>query len=254
MKKVSIITPCFNGGKFLDRYFLGILGQTYKRLEVILVDDGSTDNTRQKCEEYRSKLEAAGMEFKYLYKENGGPASAINKGLKMFTGEYITWPDCDDWLLPESIAERVKFLEENPGYGGVRSDGYLVNEDNLLSLDKRFSDYYVIENENIFEDLVFVRTFIACDAYLFRSEALKECIPNLHANETLHGQNWQLMLPICFKYKIGYIDKPLFVCLQRKGSYSHNTEDYKGKVKRINEYEKRLPLFYRKWQILTQRI
>ena len=71
-------------------------------------------------------------------------------------------------------------------------------------------------------------------------------------NETLHGQNWQLMLPICFKYKIGYIDTPLFVCLQRKGSYSHNSEDYKGKVKRINEYEKTITIVL--WQMLTQRI
>lgn len=239
MKKVSIITPCFNGGKFLDRYFSGILAQTYKHLEVILIDDGSTDNTRQKCDEYRSKLEAAGIEFKYLYKENGGPASAINQGLKIFTGEYITWPDCDDWLLPESIAERVKFLEKNPDYGGVRSDGYQVNEDNLELLDNnRFSNYYIAEEENIFEDLVFVRTFIACDAYLFRSNVLKECIPNLHVNENLHGQNWQLMLPISYKYRIAYIDMPLFVCMKRKDSYSYKSEDYKEKVKQVNEYEK----------------
>ena len=240
VKKVSIITPCFNGGKFLDRYFSGILAQTYRFLEVIIVDDGSTDNTRQKCEEYQSELDAAWIEFKYLYKENGGPASAINKGLKIFTGEYITWPDCDDWLLPESIEARVRFLEKNPGYGGVRTDGYQVNEDNLWLLDKRFSDYYVTEEENIFEELVLLRTFIACDAYLFQSKALKECVPNLQVNEKLHGQNWQLMLPICYKYNVGYINRPLFVYLVRKDSLSHQNahQGYKEKTRMINEYEK----------------
>ncbi len=88
--------------------------------------------------------------------------------------------------------------------------------------------------------MVFSRTFFAPIGYLWRSQAVKECIPSLHVNEDLYGQNWQLMLPICSKYKIGYIDRPLFCYLVRKDSLSHKSvfQGYEEKVNLINEYER----------------
>lgn len=93
---VSIITPCFNGEAYLDRYFSSVLQQTYQPLELIFINDGSTDRTAEIAENYRPRLEAKGIRFIYQAQENAGQAAALNRGLKLFTGEYLTWPDSDD--------------------------------------------------------------------------------------------------------------------------------------------------------------
>ena len=104
---VSIITPCYNGEPYLDQYFDSILKQTYQHLELIFVDDGSTDRTSEIAENYREKLEYRGIRYILLKQENRGQASALNHGLKYFTGEYLTWPDSDDVMTPECIEEKV---------------------------------------------------------------------------------------------------------------------------------------------------
>ena len=84
-KKVSIITPCFNGEKFISRYFDSILEQTYKNIEVIFINDGSTDTTEKIVEQYISTFNKHGIEFIYIYQENKGQAAALNNGLKKFS-------------------------------------------------------------------------------------------------------------------------------------------------------------------------
>jgi len=85
---VSVITPCYNVEMYLPKFLDSLLQQTYKSLEVILVDDGSTDNTQIILNEYAPRLEAEGYAVKVVHQENGGLASAINFGLKFFTGEF----------------------------------------------------------------------------------------------------------------------------------------------------------------------
>ena len=111
---VSIITPCYNGEPYLKRYFEAILKQTYQHMELIFVDDGSTDRTSEIAENYREKLEDRGIRYIHLKQENRGQASALNQGLKYFTGEYLTWPDSDDVMTPECIEEKVIYLLKNP--------------------------------------------------------------------------------------------------------------------------------------------
>ena len=120
---VSIITPCFNGESCLDRYFKSILDQTYANLELIFVNDGSTDKTEEIALSYKSKLEEKGIQYTYIYQDNAGQAAALNKGLKIFKGDYLTWPDSDDVMTPDSIEKKVKFLTENKKYRMVRSNG-----------------------------------------------------------------------------------------------------------------------------------
>ena len=100
---VSIITPCYNVEKVVHRYLNSILSQTYKKIELILVNDGSTDKTEEILLSYKSIFESQGIIFKYIYQENKGLGGSINTGLKYFTGEYLCWPDPDDTLHPQSI-------------------------------------------------------------------------------------------------------------------------------------------------------
>jgi len=130
-KKVSIITPCYNGEKYLARYLNSILNQTYPQIELILVNDGSGDDTERIALSYKKIFRERGCEFIYVFQQNAGIAGALNTGLKVFTGEYLTWADSDDFFDAESIEKKVHFLENNKEYGFVRSDAYIYKEKNM---------------------------------------------------------------------------------------------------------------------------
>ena len=128
---VSIITPCYNGEQFVHRLLDSVLEQTYPNIEFIFVNDGSTDNTESIVQSYADRFKNAGISFIYMYQENSGLAATVNRGLMIFSGKYLTWPDSDDFLAKDSIACKVEFLENNPEYKMVRSNGVFIHEDTL---------------------------------------------------------------------------------------------------------------------------
>ncbi len=152
---VSIIVPCYNGEKFIKRCFNSLSNQSYKQIEVIFVNDGSTDKSEEIILEYKNKFLEQGMKFNYIYKNNGGPSSAINEGLKHVNGEYLTLLDIDDYIMPDSIKLKVEFLDSHRDYNVVRTNGYYVTEKNL---DKKDNLFVVNETEKnniyIFDDLI----------------------------------------------------------------------------------------------------
>lgn len=100
---VTLIAPFYNAEDYLERFLISLLGQTYINVQVILVNDGSDDNSDDVVKRYTDKLKDKFYEFIYLKKNNGGAASAINFALKYVEGEYLCWADCDDELLPDNI-------------------------------------------------------------------------------------------------------------------------------------------------------
>ena len=96
MEKISIIVPVYNTSKYLNRCIDSLVNQTYKNIEILLVDDGSTDNSRQMCSKWAEK----DSRIVCLHKENGGQASARNMGLDHATGDYIAFVDSDDCVSP----------------------------------------------------------------------------------------------------------------------------------------------------------
>ena len=97
MKTISVIVPVYNTKKELPRCIESICKQTYKDLEIICIDDGSSDGSGQILEEFQAK----DNRIQVIHKENGGESSARNTGLKMSVGEYIAFCDCDDWIDPD---------------------------------------------------------------------------------------------------------------------------------------------------------
>lgn len=97
--KVSIIVAIYNSAKFLDKLITSIINQTYTNIEVILVDDGSPDNSGEICDKYAAK----DARIRVLHKKNGGACDARNKGLELVTGDFLSIIDGDDWLEPDYI-------------------------------------------------------------------------------------------------------------------------------------------------------
>lgn len=120
--KVSVIIPTYNRGTVITRAIDSVLSQTYKNIEIVVIDDGSSDDTQTIISRrYAGKLI-------YKYQSNRGPSAARNSGLSLSSGAYINFLDSDDYFLAENIAPKVKVLNENPQVGWVFSDRYFISE------------------------------------------------------------------------------------------------------------------------------
>ena len=104
--KITIITPVFNGEKYIEKCILSVLNQTYKNIEHIVINDGSSDNTKTICEKYNNKI-------KLINKKNEGVSKARNFGLKEATGDYILFVDADDWLEETMCEKLISSAEKN---------------------------------------------------------------------------------------------------------------------------------------------
>lgn len=106
---VSIIVPVYNVEKYLSHCIDSILIQTYKNIEIILVDDGSTDRSGYICDDYKRKEDRIVV----IHKKNGGLSSARNAGLEIAHGEYISFVDSDDWIAPEFIETHIQNIKKS---------------------------------------------------------------------------------------------------------------------------------------------
>ena len=117
---VSIIIPVYNMEKYLDRCVKSVLEQTYRELQIILVDDGSTDTSSSMCEEYASK----DGRIHVIHKPNEGLGFARNSGLKLAKGIYIFFLDSDDWL-PKDAIELLVHSSNNATFDVIRGMHYI---------------------------------------------------------------------------------------------------------------------------------
>lgn len=234
MKKnmVSILTPAYNTSKYIHRLLDSVLDQTYPDIEMIIVDDGSNDGLAVILEPYLELFTNRGYKLEYICQPNSGQSVAIHNGLKHINGEYLTWPDSDDYYSsPDSIERLVEGLETaSDEYGMVRCQSHLIDEcsGNVLKLFGGNRDEF--ESFQLFEDCLLDRNgfYFPPGAYMIKTEALKKSskFPIYTSHEA--GQNWQLMLPILYHYRCRTIPKPLFNVLNRSDSHSRSQLKYQN--------------------------
>lgn len=106
---ISVVVPVYNVESYLDRCVKSIIDQTYSNLEILLVDDGSTDNSSVLCDAWALKE----SRIKVIHKTNGGLSDARNVGMTNSMGEYIAFIDSDDWIAPEMLERLIKSIQEN---------------------------------------------------------------------------------------------------------------------------------------------
>jgi glycosyltransferase involved in cell wall biosynthesis len=118
---VSVIIPFYNGLGIIKRAIDSIIKQTYTKYEIIIVDDGSSEDISNILSEYK-------RDFVFVRQSNTGCLGARNTGLSIAKGQYIAFLDQDDWWLPEKLSVQVKFMQNNPSYGLVFSNLKAVNK------------------------------------------------------------------------------------------------------------------------------
>lgn len=234
---VSLITPCYNGEKYVERFIKSVLLQTYKEIQLIFVDDGSTDRTADIVAEYIPALELELTEVIFLRKENGGAASAVNDALKYVRGEYLAWADCDDVLHSDNILKKVEYLNENIDKGMVMCRANLVSEETgelIRTLGLPLSE----QKENIFNKLVIEGLQCCAGVFLLRTELLFKRLGE--EREIIYcrsvGQNWQLLLPVSYDNECGYIQECLYDYYVRTNSHSR-IQNLDRKIERTYEQE-----------------
>jgi len=107
MAKISVIIPVYNVESYLRKCLDSVVSQTYSDLEILLINDGSLDNCGEICDEYAAK----DARIKVFHKENGGVSSALNIGLRQFTGDFVGFVDSDDWVEPDLFAELLSSID-----------------------------------------------------------------------------------------------------------------------------------------------
>lgn len=251
---VSIVVPIYNQEDKIHRFLDSILRQTYKKLELILVNDGSTDNTVDVVRKYEHLFLNKGIFYKYISHEDLGLAAAVNSGLKVFTGEYLCWPDPDDFLADDSIEKKKTFLDLHQEYDIVRTDAYVYECTDLKNPVYLISGGHKNKNrfeENVFDNYILEKNiWLTPGCFMLRGKAFLKVYPNRHIWESRYGQDYQLILPFIYKKKMGYIDEPLFSYVKYKVSLTSAwTDTYQKAMKVQNEHQeiiletlKRIPL------------
>jgi len=126
MPLVSIITPSFNQAKYIEKTIQSVLGQDYPRIEYIIVDGGSTDQSVELIQKYAGRLAW------WVSEQDQGQTDAINKGFNRATGDILAWINSDDTYNPRAVGQAVKYLIENPEVGLVYADCNFIDEEDQI--------------------------------------------------------------------------------------------------------------------------
>ena len=124
MAKVSVIIPAYNQAGYLAKAIQSVLDQTWSDFEILVIDDGSTDDTREIAQAFRDER------IRYIFQDNRGLSAARNTGIVHSTGTYISYLDADDQFLPEKLALLLEALENHPHFGFAAGQAIPVDEDN----------------------------------------------------------------------------------------------------------------------------
>ena len=219
-EKITVIVPVYNVENYLDKCLDSLVNQTYKNLEIIVINDGSTDNSGIICQEYAQK----DNRIVYIEKENGGQSEARNMGLDRITGSYVTFVDSDDWVELNYVENLYKKITEYQADIAV-GNYYSFNEAEGMYYFHIFGDSYyekVYDNVSIFENLY--------ESQEMKSFALISVWGKLYkANLVNHlrfdigklGEDGYLNQKIyLLAEKTIYLNKGLYAYRQREGSSS----------------------------------
>ena len=236
--RVSIVTPVYNGETHLAKMLDSVLAQTYPDVEMILVDDGSADGTVRAAQNYSEKFEEKGYGYRIVRAEHKNASAAINRGLPFVSGEYLIWPDSDDYLEPESIRRRVDFLRQHPQYACVRSLSYYFDEETGTRSEKADEQRGDLKKLDLFWDILESKTFVCCGCYMLRTKAFFEVYPKRRIPEYDVGQNFQMLLPFMYRHQCPTIEEELYGVAVREGSHSRTVLTQAQEEKKYRDYEK----------------
>lgn len=230
---ISVIVPVYNVEKYLDKCINSLINQSYKKLEIILIDDGSTDNCGKICDEYALK----DNRIKVIHKENEGLSAARNLGIAISKGDYIIFIDSDDWVDKEILLKLLKLIKKYNS--DIAVCDYLLAYDENEYIEKGEIYEKIFSNIDAFKDLYsrtggVIKSISCCK--LYKRELFKDIVfpvRKIHEDEFV---TYKLL------YKaniISYTNEKLYYYRQRENSIMNSKADER-RLDAIQAFEERL--------------
>lgn len=229
MPKISVIIPTYNTAKYLPEAIESVLAQTYTDLELIVIDDGSTDNTKEVVAPFLDRIE-------FIETENYGPSKARNRAIRESSGEYVAFLDADDFWYPDKLDRQMTLFSKNRQYSLLHSDAsetrpYLSQEDSTWFSGKK----------HIKAGLAFSELLKQCFIILSSVIVKRECLERVGVfDEKLKcWEGYDLWLRIAFKYQIGFVNAPLYMRRIRDNStfFSSRLNEITGLITVMKKWE-----------------
>lgn len=238
---VSIIIPAYNVENYIVRTIESCINQTYKKIEILIIDDGSLDNTSKIIQKYVLKDDR----IKYFYQENSGVSKARNNGISQANGKYIVFLDSDDWLEKDAIEylichqEKYKECFINVNRQCIELDGKVLKEKNKVFNEK----IKILDTEKFLENFIENNYSVSSSCYkLYSREVLLK--NRLRFREDIfHGEDGLFVFEYLLKVdKVLYSNKPLWNILERPDSASREKKFDRKLFTAITAVEKMLEL------------
>ena len=197
MPVVSVIIPTYNHAMYIERTLESVFQQTYKNYEIIVIDDGSTDNTQEVIKSYENKIT-------YICKENEGTAKSRNLGLKIAKGRYVAFLDSDDLWMPQKLELQVTLLDKNIDIGLVCTDFeiFCENEEGIKIIEKRVETSFDFSFNRLFSG-----NFVQNSSVMVR----RECFDKVGLFDEVFpiAKDYDMWLRIRRFYEFGHIPQIL---------------------------------------------
>lgn len=218
MEKVSIIIPTYNRAGLIEKSIQSVLAQTYPEFELLIVDDGSVDDTQQVVQNIGDDR------IRYIkMPENRGVAAARNEGIRQSAYDYIAFQDSDDLWKPEKLAKQMKMLSQKPQAGLIycayeckKSDGTIATVPNgSIPMEEKQGSIY---------PFLLGRNTIGMPSVLARKECLMKS--GLFHENLSCLEDWELFLRIAKNYEIAFLEETLVYVHMWEGGVSSNVSGY----------------------------
>lgn len=232
MKKISVIVPVYNTKSYLKRCLQSIADQTYNNLEIICIDDGSTDGSENVVDYFAAKDDR----FVVRHQKNGGESNARNVGIDLVTGDYVTYVDCDDWLEPNMYEILVDLMEKN----NVDMSACGYSKDTIDSIEPAVNTGKIksgVWNQHDLMLYVYKRdSYRAVTGYIWCKLYKKKILQDEYGNWIRFNEDLVLGGDILYFAEVAlhtntvaYVDKPLYHYIQRDASGFHSRDENKWK-------------------------
>lgn len=229
---ISIIVPVYNSEKRLPLLIDSINNQTYKDFEVLLIDDGSKDNSGKLCDEYAKKYK----NFRTFHKSNGGQSSARNIGIQEAKGEYIYFADNDDELISDCLETLITGIISQDNIDWAIGKPLCRVGNSIVNDDNKPIEVHIFSQEEVL--LEFLRPkFYACQgpwAHLFKTSIIKD--NGIRFNEKIVGTEDRVFIIdylCCIKGKVYHTTQPIYIWNVGIGTLNTLTSTYNKKYVRI---------------------
>ncbi len=231
--KISIITPSFNQAQFIERTIQSVLSQDYPNIEYIIMDGGSTDGTLEILKKYDKKI---------IWKsaKDNGQSDAINKGLKIATGDIVAYLNSDDTYEPETFSKVANFFKKNPEKKWVYGKCQIINEEDQ-EIRKWITCYKNLLLKKFSYSKLLSENFISQPATFWKKELHKE-IGYFNEKENF-CMDYEFWLRIGQKYNAGIINDYLsnFRYYSDSKSGSVNKKQFQDELRLAKKYGKNYP-------------